>query len=294
MPSACRPARLPSGSCETNPFLAGQDPWLDRLGNLRNVVRQEVVARQLAAHLPRAAGHACSTSAPARAPRRCASPRLGHVVTAVEPDERMRAAFDRAPPGSRPVRAGPGHAPRRRPRPVWRGATQLGEPTTSCSATGCSCTSPRADRRSGARPTGRARRRPVGRWRATVTRWPGGRPHGTTGRPRSGCSTRVDAARAEGRDALYRNEIGVDARADTLESLMSSCAEAGLEVEAWCGVRVASDDVAVDEPAPAGRRAGGPPRRRGAAGRHRPLPRTRHPPPRHRATPTRPTTSLPP
>jgi SAM-dependent methyltransferase len=60
------------------------------------------------------------------------------------------------------------------------------------------------------------------------------------------------AARAEGRDAFYRNEIGVNARADTLESLMSSCAEAGLEVETWGGVRVASDDVAVDEPAPQG------------------------------------------
>ncbi|GAA2151988.1 hypothetical protein [Humibacillus xanthopallidus] len=35
-----------------NSFLPGQDAWLQRLGNLRNVVRQEVVARQLAPHLP--------------------------------------------------------------------------------------------------------------------------------------------------------------------------------------------------------------------------------------------------
>ncbi|GAA2151984.1 methyltransferase [Humibacillus xanthopallidus] len=60
------------------------------------------------------------------------------------------------------------------------------------------------------------------------------------------------AARAEGRDAFYRNEIGVDARADTLESLTSSCTAAGLEVEVWGGVRVASDDVPVDQPAPLG------------------------------------------
>jgi len=62
----------------------------------------------------------------------------------------------------------------------------------------------------------------------------------------------VDEARAEGRDGRYLNEIGVDARADTLESLTSSCAVAGLEVEAWGGVRVASDNVAVDERAPEG------------------------------------------
>ena len=62
----------------------------------------------------------------------------------------------------------------------------------------------------------------------------------------------VDEARAEGRDGRYLNEIGVDARADTLESLTSSCAAAGLEVEAWGGVRVASDNVAVAERAPEG------------------------------------------
>jgi hypothetical protein len=59
-------------------------------------------------------------------------------------------------------------------------------------------------------------------------------------------------AAEEGRDARYRNEIGVDARADTLASLTADCEAAGLEVTAWYGIRVASDDVAVDEPAPEG------------------------------------------
>lgn len=33
-------------------FAVGREQWLDRLGNLRNVVRQEVIARQLARHVP--------------------------------------------------------------------------------------------------------------------------------------------------------------------------------------------------------------------------------------------------
>ena len=56
----------------------------------------------------------------------------------------------------------------------------------------------------------------------------------------------------EGRDALYRNEIGVDARADTPASLTQHCEAAGLEISAWYGIRVAGDDVPVDEPAPEG------------------------------------------
>jgi hypothetical protein len=59
-------------------------------------------------------------------------------------------------------------------------------------------------------------------------------------------------AAEEGRSARYRNEIGVDARADTRVSLTADCEAAGLEVVAWYGIRVASDDVPVDEPAPAG------------------------------------------
>src|SRR5450759_2272419 len=48
-------------------FKSGEKPWADRLGNLRNVVRQEVIARQIA---PLAGpGIAASTLAVVRAPR---------------------------------------------------------------------------------------------------------------------------------------------------------------------------------------------------------------------------------
>ena len=84
-----------------------------------------------------------------------------------------------------------------------------------------------------------------------MTPWRGVRRAVTPGRPPWRCST--SAARGpRGSDALYRNEIGVDARADTLASLTQHCEAAGLEVPAWYGIRVASDDVPVDEPAPEG------------------------------------------
>lgn len=36
-------------------FAAGEDLWVERLGNLRNTVRQELIARQLGAHVPHGA-----------------------------------------------------------------------------------------------------------------------------------------------------------------------------------------------------------------------------------------------
>ncbi|NUO35307.1 MAG: methyltransferase domain-containing protein, partial [Dermatophilaceae bacterium] len=78
-----------------NTFLAGQGPWLERLGNLRNVVRQELVTRQLAVHLPRGPLRVLDVGA-GQGTQALRLARLGHAVTAVEPDGRMRAAFERA------------------------------------------------------------------------------------------------------------------------------------------------------------------------------------------------------
>src|SRR4051812_4196950 len=81
-----------------NTFVAGQDPWLERLGNLRNVVRQEMVTRQLAAHLPRGPLRVLDVGA-GQGTQALRLARLGHSVTAVEPDGRMRAAFEQAAAG---------------------------------------------------------------------------------------------------------------------------------------------------------------------------------------------------
>ena len=84
-----------------NTFVAGQEPWLERLGNLRNVVRQEMVTRQLAAHLPRGPLRVLDVGA-GQGTQALRLARLGHSVTAVEPDGRMRAAFEQAAAGLTP------------------------------------------------------------------------------------------------------------------------------------------------------------------------------------------------
>lgn len=61
----------------------------------------------------------------------------------------------------------------------------------------------------------------------------------------------VDSAALEGRYPHYVNEIGSPARADTLEELTSLCEAAGLRLESWYGVRVATDDEDVLAPLPA-------------------------------------------
>jgi SAM-dependent methyltransferase len=232
-----------------NSFRAGQDAWLERLGNLRNVVRQEVVARQLAPHLPEPPSSVLDAGA-GQGTQALRLAALGHVVTAVEPDDAMRAAFDRAA-------ASFDDAVRDRVTLLAGDLDSLRASVRSATFDVVLChgvlmylpASRPAIRSLAARlaPGGRlsvlARNgdalawRPASRhdWRAAVR-----------------MLDESVAARAVGRDAFYRNEIGVNARADTLASLTSACIDAGLDVETWGGVRVASDDVAVDEPAPRG------------------------------------------
>ena len=44
--------RPPDGFGRDSTFGAGRPAWLGRLGNVRNVVRQEMISRQLDRHLP--------------------------------------------------------------------------------------------------------------------------------------------------------------------------------------------------------------------------------------------------
>jgi SAM-dependent methyltransferase len=233
----------------SNTFLTGQDPWLERLGNLRNVVRQEVVARQLAPHLPAPPSTVLDVGA-GQGTQALRLAVLGHVVTAVEPDATMRAIFDRAA-------AGLHQSVRDRITLLDGDLDRLAATTQSASFDVVLChgvlmylPASRPAIRSLAQRVAPGGVLSVLARNGDALAWRPASRHDWVGATQmlSECA----AARAEGRDAFYRNEIGVDARADTLESLMSSCVEAGLEVETWCGVRVASDDVAVDEPAPQG------------------------------------------
>jgi S-adenosylmethionine-dependent methyltransferase len=58
------------------------------------------------------------------------------------------------------------------------------------------------------------------------------------------------AARAQGRDVRYLNEIGAPARADDIDTLTGVAAQSGLELVRWYGVRVAVDLAELDPPAP--------------------------------------------
>ncbi|HET8600342.1 MAG TPA: hypothetical protein VFL99_08450 [Segeticoccus sp.] len=60
----------------------------------------------------------------------------------------------------------------------------------------------------------------------------------------------LEGSRGEGRSPGYDNEIGVHARADWRTELVRLLEEAGLAVEEWYGVRVATDGVSVDQAVP--------------------------------------------
>jgi len=232
-----------------NTFVAVQEPWLERLGNLRNVVRQEMVTRQLAAHLPRGPLRVLDVGA-GQGTQALRLARRGHSVTAVEPDGRMRAAFEQAAAGLTPGQR----------EHVTLVATDL--------AGLASVTRPTAydvvmchgvlmylpDSRSAVEAL--ARHAAPGGIVSIVARngeamaWRPARRHAWAAA--LAMLDEVQLAADAGRDARYRNEIGVDARADTLTSLTRDCEAAGLEISAWYGIRVASDDVPVDEPAPEG------------------------------------------
>ncbi len=231
-------------------FSIGLDPWLQRLGNLRNVVRQELVARQLAAHLP---------ATPARPLRvldvgagqgtqaiRLA--RGGHTVTAIEPDPRMRDSFETA--------AAALPQPQRECVTLLAGAmSDLGRLTSPAAYDVVLChgvlmylpeaTTPIGALASRVAPSGVmsvvSRNTDAMAWRpASRHDWSGA----------LAMLDEVDRSRAEGRDARYRNEIGADARADSIDVLVADCTAAGLEVERWYGIRVATDDASVDAPVP--------------------------------------------
>ncbi len=233
-------------------FGFGMDPWLSRLGNLRNVVRQELVSRQLAAHLPPQGGPLRALDVldvgAGQGTQALRLARLGHRVTAVEPSARMREAFDRE------AAALPADA-RERVTLLAGDITALADITGAAAYDVVLCQGvlmylPHA----GPAIAGLARCAAPGGLVSVVAR----NADALAWRP----ATRHDwvaalalldeqeRAAAEGRDPSYRNEIGVPARADRLDDLTAALETEGLHVEEWYGVRVASDNVPVDAPTP--------------------------------------------
>jgi SAM-dependent methyltransferase len=224
-------------------FGAGRPAWL---GNVRNVVRQEMISRQLDRHLPKHPAHVLDVGA-GQGTQSIRLARAGHHVLAVEPDPDMRAAFQAA------LGTEPGQV---RDRVMLRdgsvgslAAVSGGEVYDVVMLMGvlmylpasppviaelAARVAPGGFIALAIRTTTSALWRPAARqdWQAALAVF-----------------DEHDTARAEGRDMRYINEIGTPARADDLETITAAATVAGLELENWYGVRIAVDLDELD-PAP--------------------------------------------
>jgi S-adenosylmethionine-dependent methyltransferase len=227
-------------------FDDGRPGWLGQLGRVRNVVRQEMIARQLDKHLPEPPARILDVGA-GQGTQSIRLARAGHRVLAVEPDPEMRAVFqatlstERAEVQDRvTLRAG---------SVLDLAAVTRGEVYDTVLLLGvlmylpasqpviaelAARVAPGGFLAAAVRTTTSALWRPAARqdWLAALVAF-----------------EELDRARAEGRDMRYVNEIGAPARADDLGALTTLATECGLRLETWYGVRIAVDPDELD-PAP--------------------------------------------
>jgi S-adenosylmethionine-dependent methyltransferase len=238
----CDGAVLASGT-----FGAGRPAWLGRLGQVRNVVRQELIARQLDKHLGAPPTRILDVGA-GQGTQAIRLARAGHQVLAVEPDPDMRAALratlarERAEVRDRiTVRAGSaGHLAAvtggdRYDAVLLLGVLMYLDDSGPVVADLAGHVAPGGFLALAARTPVSAVWRPAARqdWRAALAAF-----------------DEHDRARAQGRDMRYQNEIGAPARTDSLEALTAAAAACGLELENWYGVRIAVDAQELDPPPP--------------------------------------------
>lgn len=236
-----------SQQAEDGTFAVGQEMWLARLGNLRNVLRQELISRQLAAHLPDRSVRILDVGA-GQGTQAIRLATAGHLVTAVEPDVRMREAFQ-SEAERQPVAV--------QQRLELLGgrfgelATVLGD--TVFDAVLCHGVLMYLDAPEPAMAELAARVAPGGLLSvaarcATFLPW---RPLQRSDLAGTRAAfAELDAAAAEGRYPRYINEIGSPARADSVDGLSALCEAGGLRQEAWYGVRVGSTDSDLAAPVP--------------------------------------------
>jgi S-adenosylmethionine-dependent methyltransferase len=228
-------------------FGDGRLAWLGRLGNVRNVVRQEMISRQLGRHLRTPKERVLDVGA-GQGTQSIRLARAGHQVLAVEPDPDMRAAFLAA------LDAEPAEV---RDRVTLRegsvgclGAVTGGEVYDAVLLLGvlmylrasepiiaelAAQVAPGGFLALATRTTTSALWRPAARqdWQAALAAF-----------------DELDLALAEGRDLRYLNEIGAPARADRLDALTSAANACGLVLENWYGVRIAVDQEELDSAPP--------------------------------------------
>jgi SAM-dependent methyltransferase len=229
----------------TTPFDPGRARWLQRQGLLRNVVRQELVARQLAQHLP-APGRPPATVLDVGAGQGTQALRLaraGFDVVAVEPDASMREAFAEALRHESTGVQDRVHVEAGRLGDLPQAATERPFDVVCCHGVLMYLDAPRpAVVELCARVAAGGVLSLLARNADAMALRPGLR--------RDWASVHQLLDSAAGPHPSYVNELGVPARADRLEELASMVAGRRMHVEAWYGVRVLTDGVAVDEPVP--------------------------------------------
>ncbi|GGU79000.1 class I SAM-dependent methyltransferase [Lentzea flava] len=215
-------------------FAAGEERWRARLGTLRQVVRQELVARQLAAHLPprsRVLDVGCGQGTQVL---RLA--RNGHHVTGLDSSPALLDDLGRALEGEPDdVRA--------RVRLVQDDARNLASFAGSFDVVLChgvlmyfADPEPLLDDLVGlVAPDGVL---------SLLVR------NGDALAMRPGLLGDWAAARQAFESSSYDNRLGVTARADRLDDLTASLADRGMRVRAWYGVRVFTDTAADEAPVP--------------------------------------------
>lgn len=230
-------------------FDAGRDRWLDRQGLLRNVVRQELVRRQLEVHLALPPASVLDVGA-GQGTQAIHLARQGYEVVAVEPDPQMRAACEAA------LAAEP--AAVRGRISVLDGSLETLDTMAALEgrtfdAVLCHGVLMYVDDPNPAlRALGRrvhvdgivsvvARNAGAMAWRHVL--------RGDFAQART-VLDEVDRSGWDRRDPRYTNELGVDCRADSLERLGAFFGGIRCSLEYWYGIRTFTDGVAVDTPVP--------------------------------------------
>ncbi|MFD9700279.1 class I SAM-dependent methyltransferase [Lentzea sp. NPDC059081] len=212
-------------------FAAGEETWRARLGTLRQVVRQELVSRQLAAHLPAAPARVLDVGC-GQGTQLVRLARAGHDVTGLDSSRTLLDDLERSLGG---VRA----------RTVHGDLAHLGSLFGAGSFDVVLCHGVLMYFDDPA---------PV---LADLVRLvaPGGLlsllvRNGDALAMRPGLRGDWDAARRAFDDPGYANRIGVTARADRLDDLVGALTARRMRVQAWYGVRVFTDTAADDAPLP--------------------------------------------
>lgn len=219
-------------------FAAGEEEWRSRLGTLRQVVRQEVVARQVAAHLPDQPSRQVLDIGCGQGTQALALARRGHLVTGLDSSAQLLDDF-RAALAAQPAEVG------ERVRLIQGAAeavARLFEPSSfdAVLCHGVLMYFPDPN--------------PLLDAIAQVVA-PGGIVsllvrNGDALALRPGLLGDWDSVGKAFDGASYVNRIGVAARSDRLDDLTAALAKRRLLLSQWYGVRVFTDTVASDAPAP--------------------------------------------